>query len=230
MINACKLDGYSDIGSNILIDQNHMCCFTIENKLTSSLIKTNTSISDNDLYTGIGIVSSVILMFIFALVIDRCIHKILKCNYYIFTAVVAFVVPYGLLIPYFKYVIINENLKMSIIIVVGVWSGIILIGTVIICYLKRRGLCRRICECCNIINEDQIITQTITHAINYDSDYNTQIHEHIDATIVHFNPHDIPSSPDSSNSNSSNSDSPNGDINNPYYSSSNNIHTKNIIH
>lgn len=219
MSNLCKLDGYSDAGIDVLIDHKNMCCFTVENKLDASIIELRTGISDNDLYIGIGIISSVILMFVFALVIDRCIHKFLKCNYYVFTAISAFVIPYGLLIPYFKYVVTNENLRLAIVIVVSVWSGIVLFGSVIICYLKRHGLCRRICECCNMIDNDQINT----HVINYDSDYNTHIHN--GETIVDFDPNDIPSSPDTSNS-----EIPNEDINNPYYSSSNIAYVKNTVH
>src|SRR5579872_1714790 len=200
MSNLCKLNGYPNIGVDVLMNNNHLCCFATENKIETILTTTlesgtHTGISDNDMYTGIGIASSVILMFIFALVIDRCIHKFLNCNYYVFTAIAAFVMPYGLLIPYFEYVITNENLRLGVIIIVGVWSGIVLIGTIIICYLKRQGLCRRICECFNMIGNDDRI---ITHAISYESDYSTNIqgHNNIGETIIDFDPNNIPSSPD----------------------------------
>lgn len=133
--------------------------------------------ADTDIYVHLAILCFIVIgIIISTLVIDRCVNKCFDKPYYAFTTSACITIPYAVLLPFAKSTYSNPDTSFGIMIIVYAWTGILIMGSIIICFRKRHEIKEFIlCTCCNKQKQ----------TFNRDSDQ-TQIDEHYDYT--HFNP------------------------------------------
>ncbi|VBB18208.1 hypothetical protein YASMINEVIRUS_671 [Yasminevirus sp. GU-2018] len=144
----------------------------INNTITNT---SNINHTEPDVYIQLGILCGIIVgTFILSLLIDRCINRCFDKSYYVFTTAVAVVTPYGILTPYVMYVFDDEKIKTGVIITICAWSGILLLGTVILCIRKRRSVksCFH-CMCCSR-NSDSGSDSDDEEYVGYSPRYDTR--------------------------------------------------------